>query len=374
MPRERGSSRTPPPGPPGSRGGRLPGTGGLGRRCSYRSSPRGRHPCSSMAAQASTSPGGTCVDRGRYIQMGPRGVRAPCSLAPWLPPNAMRISLGKRMPMANPGSSCSRRAPRRAAPRAPTSDRAPASGPELRRTGGRSRTPSGGDVPGDTWAYRDAPPGRRTGMLPGIANGNSTSAHRIRRVGGMYLSLPAPGHRPVRPVGVRRAARRRRTGAEQMLARGARLEQLLGDGPGVGAGPGGAPPRDEYRPGSPRVVRPLPVGRSPGTVRRGCPRGDRWGEGFAWDGPPSGDVARRYRRLVPRGQLLPGGASPGSSTSVYRSGCVGDGGTCTRPPRGPGEPPWLPPWCPVGERRGGRRVPRRRTGPRLEELVPRGCR
>ena len=56
----------------------------------------------------------------------------------------------------------------------------------------------------------------------------------------------------------------RYAGAKQMLAWGARLEQLFGDAPGagvaeylVGPGPGGAPPRDEYRPGSTRdVVRP----------------------------------------------------------------------------------------------------------------------
>ena len=77
------------------------------------------------------------------------------------------------------------------------------------------------------------------------------------------------------------------------------------------------------RPRGPRC-RPLVPSRRVGVRDRyagGALRGGRWGEDFAWDDPPSGDIARRYRRLVPRGR-----GSPGSPAS----------GTCTRPPPAPG--------------------------------------
>ena len=216
-------------------------------------------------------------------------------------------------------------------------------------------------------------PGRRTGMLPGMANGNSTSAYRSGCVGDAGTCTrppPAPGHRPVR---VRRAGRRR-TGTPSSC-RGAPAPSSCSGTP-TSSCPRSSPGDEYWRTMSRRgtamsyVTSFPPGGSEGGTVRRGGPRGGWWGQRFAWDGPPSGDIARRYRRLVPRGR------SAGSSASGDRSGCVGDAGTCTRPPpapghrpRGPGEPPWLP----RGARStngGGRRAPRCPTGPRLEELVP----
>ena len=206
--RERGSSRPPPPGPPGSRGGGGRQPGGLERRCSYRSSPGGRRSCSSMAVQASTSPGGTAVVRGAVHPDGPPGStgaglpggpgapRTPCA-CPWRRGRRWRTrgraARGGR-PRA-PTSSCpGKRPPGSSCPRGtgtPTSNRTPAY---------RSRTPTHqgkianairgrrtGETPERTGML---PPGRRTGMLPGMANGNSTSAYRSECVGEQGAGVP----------------------------------------------------------------------------------------------------------------------------------------------------------------------------------------
>ena len=211
-----------------------------------------------------------------------------------------------------------------------------------------------------------------------------------------------------------------------MLAGSARLEQLLGDAPDVGAaeylvGPGlgelepdDAPVQagDGYPSPRPRrTCSGTPTPRAPGERPRGAaaPEGrvpaggalgprrrtsrpsrwvgvrDRYAGGVlgAADGVRAspGTVPSPGTSLAGTADWSLGGAPPGPAASVYRSRCGGDAGTGTRPPpapghrpvrppRGPGGAPLAPPWCPVGERRGGRRAPRCPTGPRLEELVP----
>ena len=140
-PRERGSSRPPPPGPPGSRGGR-PAAGGLERRCSYRSSPGDGVAARAWRYRRRPRREVRPSSGGRYIQMGPRGVRAP---------DARTSSCPGKRPL---GSSCPR------GTGTPTSNRTPAY---------RSRTPT------------------HQGK---IANGNSTSAYRSECVGEQGADVP----------------------------------------------------------------------------------------------------------------------------------------------------------------------------------------
>ena len=198
-----------------------------------------------------------------------------------------------------------------------------------------------------------------------------------------------------------------------MLAGSARLEQLLWDAPDVGAaeylvGPGlgelepdDAPVqagtstcprrsrtpthregRDVRRRGprappgrysslggscSPGALPRCPRRRRTGSgaVRRGCPRGSRWGEGFAGTVPlrghrspvpptgPSGEPEELPR--CPRRRRTPSGAAgtrgrvpvPRLHRGIVRYvRRVGHGGA-----------PLAPPWCPVGKRRGGAALP-----------------
>ena len=299
-PREREVRRAlPHQGRPAAAGGR-PAAGGLERRCSYRSSPGGRRSCSSMAVQASTSPGGTPVVRGAVHPDGPpgsTGAGLPSALAP---PERHAHVPGEEDADGEPGAErleadARRRAARGSDPRGAAAPEGPIrrrrtgrrrTGPELRPTRGRSRTPSGGDVPGRHLSVLGcSPPGRRTGMLPGD--------------GERQLDVGVPKRVP-------RGAGRRRTGtpAPSRCSPGAPASISYSgtplvpasrgtwSAPGPGERPGGAPPRDEYRPGSARdVVCPLLAGRSSGPVRRGCPGGGRWGRASTGTVPPSGHIA-----------------------------------------------------------------------------------
>ena len=288
--------------------------------------------------------------------------------------------------MANPGRADRGGRPPASSsrPRRRTGGRS--TGPELRPTMRRSRTPSGGDVPGDTWAYREAPPGGVPGCSRGMANGNSTSAYPSSysgralpasscstswyRYDGILLGEPVP---PVPGAPRTPAAYRSRTPTRREGTTGRTTSRAPG-----APGPG-------HR--SPVLV---PRGRSPGSSTSGDRSRGRWGHVPVPPPAPGHRPVRASPRAVPRpGTSLAGtarwslkgicspGSSPGSSTSGTEAGASGMPGCLPLPRLLPGIVRYVrrvgreePPWLPRGARSTngvGRRNPQCPTGPRLEE-------
>ena len=271
--------------------------------------------------------------------------------------------------MANPGSSCSRRATPASSPRPPARRRR-RTGPELRPTRGRSRTPSGGDVPG---GHLSVP-----GCSQGMPNGNSTS-ERVRRGAGRWRTgTPTPSRcSPGAPASSsysgtplmsaprstwsapgstnsNRTMPRCRRGQVHAPAAPAPVRRRRGP---RGSAPGEQlPPRDEYRPGAPGardVGRPVPPGGS--EFGTGTPGGVLGAADGVRASP--GTVPSPGTSLAGTADWSLGSAAPGPAASVYRSRCGGDAGTGTRPPPAPGHRPVRPPrgpgellWLPRGAR------------------------
>ena len=297
-----GGARGAPPGPRGGRTGRCPVAGGGWvpvpaspphlLRYADAAGPGGAPPRDQSAVPASDVPGeGTVPGEALTPSAGPRT------------PPAYR----SRTPTHREGRDVRRRGPR-----APPAGTRPSGAAAPR---GRSPGARGVGVP-----VRQRPAPRRT------RSGTPTSSCRSASPGASRYAQVPPVRRPrmafaIFPLVGRSSGpvrRRRRAGGRGLLAGVARLEQLE---PGFAIGVLFA---KEMR---------LAFGGSQGAREHGArtPRGPVW----MYRPPDDARTSRRGRRLyrharagtpspgatpvlVPRGQLLPGGAPPGPAASAYR--------------------------------------------------------